>query len=137
MCVFVGPQVCFVSISQFANDFWFLLFSPSQEAVSVWTDVLSRDETTAAAGRTPQGGPTCSPRGPRGKHRSGSGFVHPLSELGAETELWFRWERVKLVSSPDPAPPDQPRCSSERTLRELHSVCSPAERVPPTGPGPR
>lgn len=48
MCVFVGPQVCFVCISQFANEFWFLLFSPSQEAVSVWTDVLSRDETTAA-----------------------------------------------------------------------------------------
>lgn len=48
MCVFVGPQVCFVCISQFANEFWFLLFSPSQEAVSVWTDVLSRDETAAA-----------------------------------------------------------------------------------------
>lgn len=48
MCVFVGPQVCFVSISQFANEFWFLLFSPSQEAVSVWTDVHLRVAQPAA-----------------------------------------------------------------------------------------
>lgn len=50
MCVFLGLQVCFVSISQFVNDFWFLLFSclPHRKLLSVWTDVLSRDETTAA-----------------------------------------------------------------------------------------
>lgn len=44
---------------------------------------------TAAAGKTPQGGPTCSlePRGapeaPEGNTSRGSGFVYPLSELSA------------------------------------------------------
>lgn len=99
-----------------------------------------------------RGGPEAAPR-PRGVGATGLGLGLFCSQIQAESFYHQKSNRIKHMlsgggglnsthcvnghpsRSPDPAPRDRPRCSSERTVREVQSVCSLVKRDPPAGPG--